>query len=222
MTGSHPRPRRWIATTALAVGLAIAGLALLLAGAGTSVPTPLASGPPTPTATAGPVEPVEVREGAATRTVMAASPPSRVRIPSIGVESPVNEVGLNPDRSMEVPAPGPDYDQAAWYRGSVTPGEIGPSVIIGHVDSAKDGPSVFYRLGDLRPGAAFTVNREDGKELTFRVDSVRSYSKSEFPTRTVYGGTTRPEVRLITCGGDFDSDAGSYRDNTVVFAHLVD
>lgn len=236
MTTSTPAPPRGtrgrtrITLSVLAAVLAVAGVALVL-GASDRTPSP----PRAPAAgvAAGPLEPVVIpglpapagSSGAAVPDGDAGAParslPASISIPSIDVSSPVNTVGLDADGRMEVPAPGPRYDQAAWFRGSVTPGENGPSVIIGHVDSARNGPSIFYDLGALRPGAAFTVTREDGSVLTFRVDGVRSYPKDDFPTRTVYGPTTRPELRLITCGGDFDSSARSYRDNTVVFAHLL-
>ncbi|MDQ2709953.1 MAG: class F sortase [Actinomycetota bacterium] len=157
-------------------------------------------------------------------TVAVALPPATpttIRIPAIGVSSPVNVVGLNPDKTLQVPRVGPLYDQAAWYRYSPTPGETGPSVIIGHVDSARNGPSVFYRLGALTPGQQVQVGRADGGSATFEVDSVASYPKDSFPQLTVYGPTTQPALRLITCGGSFDRATLEYRNNTVVFAHLV-
>lgn len=149
------------------------------------------------------------------------SAPASLHIPAIEVSSPLNSVGLNPDRTMQVPAPGPRYDQAAWYRFSPMPGELGPSVIIGHVDSAAGGPSVFYQLGALKPGERIEVTRVDRSTATFAVDAVRSYPKDAFPQQTVYGDTTSPELRLITCGGNFDASTRSYRDNTVVFASQV-
>ena len=127
------------------------------------------------------------------------------------MDSPVDQVGLNPDRTMEVPAEGtPGYDHAAWFRYSVTPGRQGPSVIIGHVDSAEAGPSVFFELGRLRPGERAEVVRADGVTVTFEVTEVAVYPKDAFPTDRVYGPTAGPELRLITCGGSFDSGAGSY------------
>ncbi|HEY2192353.1 MAG TPA: class F sortase [Actinomycetospora sp.] len=147
------------------------------------------------------------------------SPPARIVIPKIGVDSRVGSVGLNPDRTMEVPAKGPLYDLAAWYRYSVTPGQQGPSVIIGHIDSVEHGPSVFFRLGALAPGDTVTVTRDDGRTLPFTVYATRSFSKDAFPTDEVYTGTAGPELRLITCSGSFDASARSYRDNTVVFLH---
>jgi sortase (surface protein transpeptidase) len=142
-----------------------------------------------------------------------------MRIPSIGVDSEVTVVGLNPDGTLEVPQPGPDYDKAAWYRGSPTPGQRGPAVIEGHVDSAKNGPSVFYDLGRVTRGDTVEITREDGSVLTFVVDAVQTFPKDDFPTLSVYGNTERPELRLITCGGEFDSTRGHYLNNTVVFAH---
>ncbi|GLZ48976.1 class F sortase [Actinomycetospora sp. NBRC 106375] len=149
------------------------------------------------------------------------SPPVGLEVPAIGVSTPVNTVGLNPDGTLEVPAPGPQYDQAAWYRGSPTPGRLGPSVILGHVDSAADGPSVFFELGRLRPGDMITVTLADRSARTFAVDNVRRFPKDAFPRLEVYGDTPGPELRLITCGGPFDSAVRSYEDNTVVFAHVV-
>jgi LPXTG-site transpeptidase (sortase) family protein len=147
--------------------------------------------------------------------------PVSVRIPAIDVESDLITVGLNPDGTLEVPQPGPDYDKAAWFRDSPRPGEVGPAVIEGHVDSAANGPSVFYELGNLRPGDRAEVTREDGTVATFEVYDIRVVPKDDFPTLEVYGNTEGPELRLITCGGPFDSSAGSYVDNVVVFARQV-
>lgn len=181
-----------------------------------TAPLPLEAAPQPPAAPP-PAEPQPSR----TSNGLAAAPPISIRIPAIDVSSPVNTVGLNPDGTMQVPQPGPLYDQAAWYQHSPTPGEIGPSVIIGHIDSKADGPSVFYRLARLTPGQRIEVTRADRTSVTFEVDSVASYPKDAFPIRTVYGDTTEPALRLITCGGSFDNATREYRDNTVVFAHLV-
>ena len=142
-------------------------------------------------------------------------------IPAIGVTSELITLGLNTDGTLAVPQPGPDYDKAAWFDGSPRPGDIGPAVIEGHVDSAENGPSVFYRLGDLAVGDRVDVTRADGTTVAFVVDEVRVVPKDDFPTLDVYGNTDGPELRLITCGGPFDSAAGSYEDNVVVFASLA-
>ena len=177
-------------------------------------PSPEATGPGSLPA-AGPTE-----VGAAESAPPAALPVS-VNIPAIGVTSELITLGLNPDGTLAVPEPGPDYDKAAWFDGSPRPGDVGPAVIEGHVDSAANGPSVFYRLGDLVVGNRVDVTREDGTVVSFTVYEVRVVPKDDFPTFDVYGNTDAPELRLITCGGPFDSAAGSYVDNVVVFARSV-
>ena len=147
--------------------------------------------------------------------------PASVSIPAIGVTSELITLGLNPDGTLAVPQPGPDYDKAAWFDGSPRPGDVGPAVIEGHVDSAANGPSVFYRLGELAAGDRVEVSRADGTAVTFEVYDVRVVPKDDFPTVEVYGNTDGPELRLITCGGPFDSTAGSYEDNVVVFARQL-
>ena len=147
------------------------------------------------------------------------SRPLTLTIPSLGLDrSPLVELGKEPDGSLEVPS---DYDTAGWFAPGPAPGQFGPAVLAGHVDS-KDGPAVFYRLAELRPGAIVEVAREDGRVARFVVDKVERYAKDRFPTVAVYGDTTqRAELRLITCGGRFDARTGHYTDNVVVFAHLL-
>ena len=216
--------------------------ALLLLGGGTAVaiglvnqdadpPSPHArvtqATEPTPSATVGALPAPPASEPSAAAPAPSAStaapepriPPIEIRIPSIGVTSEVTVAGLTTDGALEVPQPGPDYDKAAWYEGSPTPGQTGPSVIEGHVDSAKNGPSVFYDLGKVAKGDTVEITREDRSVVTFVVDDVKAFPKHDFPTLTVYGNTNRPELRLITCGGEFDSKRGHYVNNTVVFAH---
>jgi len=140
--------------------------------------------------------------------------PVRIEIHSIGVGAPIIRLGLNPDRTLEVPT---DYGDTGWWSGGARPGENGPAVIVGHVDS-KSGPAVFYRLSELRPGAKIVVVRSDGSRARFTVQGSERYPKDEFPTARVYGHTDGPTLRLITCGGEFDSSSGHYKDNTIVYA----
>ena len=106
---------------------------------------------------------------------------------------------------------------AGWYRYLASPGEPGPAVILGHVDT-RSGPAVFHRLGVLRRGDLVRVTRQDGRVVRFRVTDVVLVAKSAFPTQAVYGATVLPTLRLVTCGGTFDRRAHSYTGNTVVFA----
>jgi sortase (surface protein transpeptidase) len=141
----------------------------------------------------------------------------RLTIPVIGVGTPLLRLGLEPDRSMEVPG---DFDLAGWFAEGPAPGQPGLAVIAGHVDS-RSGPAVFYRLRELRPGDQLQVQRADGTRLRFVVDTTRSFPKAGFPTDAVFGPTPAAELRLVTCAGSFDRARGSYRDNLVVFARLV-
>jgi hypothetical protein len=142
--------------------------------------------------------------------------PVRIEIQAIGVRAPVIPLGLNSDRTLQVPT---DFGDAGWWAGGPRPGERGPAVIAGHVDS-RTGPAVFFRLGDLRSGDQIVVVRRDGSRTRFRVQRSERYPKADFPTAKVYGPTPRPALRLITCGGDFDRSTGHYLDNTVVYAGL--
>ncbi|MDX6325979.1 MAG: hypothetical protein QOK15_2333 [Nocardioidaceae bacterium] len=144
-----------------------------------------------------------------------------IDIAAIDVHSGVIPIGKAPDGTLAVPQPGPDLNKAAWYQDSVTPGQAGPSVIEGHIDSVN-GPSVFYSLGAVKPGNSIRVTRKDGSVAIFTVNAVRSYpSHAAFPTAVVYGADlAHPTLRLITCS-NFDNSTGHYVGNTVVFAHLV-
>jgi hypothetical protein len=177
---------------------------------------------PEPVLSATPKTPVVAGVvSAATGPVMARSLPVSLSIPSIKVTSALLELGRMADGTIQVPLPGPHYDQAGWYRFSPTPGSLGPAVIVGHVDSAAHGPSVFFRLGALKPHAEVRVTRADGTTAIFGIDAVRRYAKGGFPTGLVYGNTSTAALRLITCGGTFDRRTGHYEDNIVVFATLI-
>jgi sortase (surface protein transpeptidase) len=143
-----------------------------------------------------------------------------VTIPAIGVDSKLLHLGVNSDGTIQVPSLVTSSDEAAWYKYSPTPGQIGASVIEGHVDSYS-GPAVFYRLGALRPGDIIDVTLADGVTGIFRVTGVREYAKSNFPAKAIYGMTNYAALRLITCGGVFDYATGHYLSSTVVFASLI-
>jgi hypothetical protein len=145
--------------------------------------------------------------------------PVSVDIPAIGVHSELLWLGVNSDGTIQVPSLFGRANQAAWYKYSVTPGQIGASVIEGHVDSYQ-GPAVFFRLGALRPGNRVNVRLADGITAVFRVTGVRQYPKSNFPAKIIYGATGRATLHLITCGGAFDYTTHHYLSSTVVFASL--
>lgn len=145
------------------------------------------------------------------------STPVGLRIPAIGVDTPVMKLGLAADGTVEVP-PITAHDEAGWYEHSPTPGRTGPSVILGHVTVGAYGDGVFRHLKDLHRGERIVARLENGTAAEFSVTDVRTVAKDHFPADEVYGDVDRPELRLITCGGARTGDG--YRDNVIVFARL--
>lgn len=145
------------------------------------------------------------------------STPTRLKIPAIEIDAQISETAKKADGSLQVPD---SYSEAGWYIHSPTPGEIGPAIITGHVDSYM-GPAVFYRLQELEPGAHISVYRKDGSVAVFRVEKVAVFSQSDFPTDEVYGNISYAGLRLITCGGSYDYFSGRYSHNVVVYAALT-
>ncbi|MFF1548826.1 class F sortase [Streptomyces sp. NPDC058291] len=148
---------------------------------------------------------------------LARSAPVGLRIPAIGVDTPVMRLGLAADGTVQVP-PVERHDRAGWYEHSPTPGQTGPSVILAHVTVGRYGDGVFRRLDRLHQGDRIAVRLENGTTAGFAVTRVRTVDKARFPTEEVYGNVNRPELRLITCGGPRTGDG--YRDNVIVFAAL--
>ncbi|MGC0423294.1 class F sortase [Embleya sp. AB8] len=149
---------------------------------------------------------------------LSASVPTRIRIPSIGVNAPMSGLGTGPDRRLS-PPPVDNRNLVGWYRDGVAPGARGNAVTVGHADT-RSGPAVFFKLGLLRVGDRIEVQRRDRQTAVFTIDAVRSYPKNAFPDELVYGPTRAAELRVITCGGRYDKKTG-YAANVVVFAHLT-
>lgn len=147
------------------------------------------------------------------RTYQRIAVPVRLRIPAIGVDIPLQRLGLAPDGTIAAP----DWQRAGWYEGGPRPGQPGPAVLLGHVDTTA-GPAVFYRLDTLRPGDAVTVERADHTSVTFRVAGRLQVAKSAFPADLLYAPTLSPVLRLVTCGGKFNKKTHHYFDNIVVTA----
>lgn len=194
----------------IAVVAATAAATVLLAPAGSgSAPVGTMSVASAPT----PSFPDAVRD-----TVRARVRPLTIAIPALGVTGPLGELTADPV-TAELAAPD-DPAQAGWFATGVVPGERGPAVVGGHVDS-RAGPGVFAELGTLRPGDLVEITRSDRRTVRFTVTAVRSFPKEGFPTEAVYGPAPGPELRLVTCGGRFDRDRRSYEDNVVVDAVLA-
>jgi sortase (surface protein transpeptidase) len=203
------------------VRLMIAAAAVVVIGIGVSVyglttKTTVAGAQYTPS-TVGSSVPNAKPDPAA--LALSRSMPVKIQIPSIGVSAPIEQVGLLTNGEVQTPSL-TVHNLTGWYKYGPTPGEDGASVILGHVDDYK-GLSVFYYLKDLAKGDQIDVTLADGITANFVVDGLQKASKDDFPTQQVYGKIGYPGLRLITCGGSFDSATGHYDDNIIVYAHLV-
>jgi sortase (surface protein transpeptidase) len=199
------------------VALGVVGVGALRVAQSQQAP----SGPPSPAAAE--YLPPEPAPGSVFARPIGGSVPVRIDIPDVEIHAVLIKVGLQADGSVGVP-PLDQAQRAAWYDGSPSPGEAGPSIIDGHVDSreTRGFRGAFYNLGRIQPGEHIEITRSDHVVATFTVDSVQQAPKAKFPTSRVYGSVPYAALRLITCGGDFDYARGSYKDNTIVYAHMTD
>jgi LPXTG-site transpeptidase (sortase) family protein len=184
--------------------------ALALAGCTTDVDqaNPAASPPPSQTAPAVPATPP------AEPAPWQVADPVRVHIPAIGMDAPVVPLAIDAQGRLEAPE---RFDETGWNRDGPEPGEPGTAVIAGHVDS-RSGPAVFFRLRELSAGDLVHVHRADATMVTFEVTRLEQHDKDQVPSQQVYGPTGGIELRLVTCGGEFDQSRRSYHDNLIVFA----
>jgi sortase (surface protein transpeptidase) len=150
-------------------------------------------------------------------TAARSAPPTHIRIPRIGVDAGLVQLDKRSDGTLEVPS---DWNTPGWYARGPAPGENGPAVILGHLDSYT-GPAVFWRLSALQAGDPVEIERQDGSRLTFSVVRTQAFSVDSFPTKEVYGPTAGPELRLITCGGSYSAARHEYLENVVAFARLA-
>jgi hypothetical protein len=212
------RPGAWRQIVGLVgVGFIIGGGSVLGVAASAQQHAPQPA--PSAAGTIGPARTDRPSAGSG-RSSLPRSEPVSINIPAIGVRSNLLRLGLNPDGTIQVPPLYAQPSQAGWYKYSPTPGQIGSSIIEGHIDTYQ-GPSVFFRLGALRPGNQVNVTLADGTVAIFKVTGVRSYPKTSWPWQVVFGSADYPALHLITCGGTFDYSTRQYLSNTVVFASLV-
>ncbi len=215
MALTPPRGRALVATVA-AAALVVGGVsAAALAGMGEADAAPSTTGTVSAPGAAGGLQDPSTSAAASARSDAVAT---RVQIPAIGVDSTLEQLPLSAATGELTPPV--EWMSAGWYRDGTVPGDVGPAVIAGHVDSST-GPAVFVRLGELVPGDEILVTLSSGEVRRFAVDAQESAPKSAFPTQKVYGPTPSAELRLITCDGEFDGSTGHYVDNLIVYAHLV-
>lgn len=203
---AHRAPRRGFPLGRVLAVVGVLAVVCFFAAIGIALfyqPTP----PPTPNLRATPPQ-------------LPASAPLRVVIPAIAADSTLIPTGVNQaDHTMATP-PLSEPQQASWYTGARTPGQVGPAVLLGHVNGSGR-PGIFARLHELHPGDEVDVARADGTTAVFLVNQVRQYPKSDFPVHPVFDPTPDAQLRLITCGGSLDRRAHNYQDNVIAFATLV-
>jgi sortase (surface protein transpeptidase) len=156
-------------------------------------------------------------QAAAARSAAPRSAPVSLRIPAMGVSVSLSSLGLNADKTVQVPT---KYEEPGWFKLGPTPGQVGSAVILGHVDD-KRGPAVFFRLKSLRAGDTVDVSLTNGSVSHFVVKTVQTYSKAQFPASKVYASHGYSALQLVTCGGTFDKASGHYESNVVAFTSLV-
>lgn len=203
--------RRRVATAGFLIAIGLAGSIFF---AFRTIKSPIAAppvySPPAPQiAEAAPVTPLV--------GTLPKSEPVHLRVPDVNIDTNLLTVGRNSDGTLEVPE---SPHIAGWYKHGPTPGELGPAIIVGHVDSHR-GPGVFWRLRELRPGQIIEVKRANGTTAKFTVQSTKEFAQNNFPTKEVYGNINHGGLRLITCGGTYNRITDSYSHNTVVYASLV-
>jgi sortase (surface protein transpeptidase) len=213
----RPGPRRWWIATAvlllIAAGLVVVGVR----GHDSALVDPSASRVAAPSSTSRSASASASASSTAPVAAAARSAPVELRIPAIGLTVAVSALGLNPDRTVQVPT---DFQRPGWFQLGPSPGQLGSAVILGHVDSYK-GPAVFFRLRALEKGDSVEVALADGVVTHFVVTEVATYPKEAFPAQQVYGSRGYGALQLVTCGGEFDRVARSYRSNVVAYTSLV-
>jgi sortase (surface protein transpeptidase) len=229
---SKLRRRAWIAAPLIALLAAVPALLLwpsepktappqTIVPAAATPPPPLAWEPSRPKPKSKPKEKPEAKpkrvekpRPTKVRIDRRAANPVAVSVPSAGISAPTIALGLKSNGKIQVPK---DFSQAGWREGGPEPGERGAAMITAHVDS-RTGPGAFLKLDEVSRGDEIKVRRKDGTSVTFVAERTEQVPKTNFPTEQVYADTRLPTLRLVTCGGSFDSGSGHYRDNLIVYA----
>jgi len=138
-------------------------------------------------------------------------------VPAMDLDGKVSKIGLRKDKkTLELP---PKPKRAAWYDRSASPGQVGPTVLVGYIEAGPGRPGVFRRLDELKKGHAIYLTRKDGVQAAYQVDAVKTYRRVELPMNEIDGATVYSALRIVTCGGSLNEKAGPT--NVVVYAHLV-
>jgi sortase (surface protein transpeptidase) len=179
-------------------------------------PTGSSSAAPAPSSS---VPSIEVRPATPTAGSDTVDRPQRVRIPALGVDAPVDAVGVRDDGAMLIPE---DVRRIGWYRfGSAPADGEGATVLAGHVDSKAQGLGALGRLRELGVGDQIDVTLGSGDVARYRVVGKETLVKKRLPTEKLFARDGAPRLVIVTCGGPFIPELSSYRDNLVVIAEPV-
>lgn len=201
---------------AVTIALLALGLTFIVTGIRLWRPTapdvgtvpPVTAAPPAPAGPSG--------AGPAPSSRMAPFAPARIRVPRLGVNAPITPVTVQPDGLLAVPA---DVRTIGWWSaGAPAAAPSGTVVLVGHVDSARQGPGAFFGIRTLRPGDQVILSGAEGRTAAYTVAARREYPKSALPADEVFDQDTTPRLVLVTCGGTFDTETRHYSDNIVVYA----
>jgi LPXTG-site transpeptidase (sortase) family protein len=143
--------------------------------------------------------------------------PTRLRVPSLGIDANIEDVGVRSNGEMDVPG---NVWNAGWLNTSVRPGEVGNAVMAGHLNSLRGG-AVFLQLDKLNVGDKIYVSDKWGWELTFEVAEKAAYEPANAPLDRIFGNSSDRMLNLITCTGDFIPNELTYNKRLVVYTKLV-
>jgi LPXTG-site transpeptidase (sortase) family protein len=151
--------------------------------------------------------------------IVAPDAPRYLKIPKLGVNARVLQVGTNKDGSLGTPS---NVFDTAWYNASAKPGQPGATLIDGHVSSWTS-HGVFYGLKNLKPGDTMQVVRGDGSVFNYKVVKTQVYKDNNVDMRAaitpVVQGT--PGLNLITCTGQVKPGTSEFNERVIVFTEQV-
>jgi len=161
---------------------------------------------------------VEVPIAADIQEAAAGDVPSRLRIPALGIDAHVQQVGINASGNMATPN---NFTDVGWYKYGPPPGFQGSAVLAGHVDNGLGLSGVFKKLNELSVGDEIQVENKNGERMDFRVVEIQTYPHDKVPNHILFARDDAARLNLITCEGDWLQSERTYDKRLVVYAELV-
>ena len=178
---------------------------------------------PAPTVTQLPTATAFLTETAVPASISTTDPnpglPTRIQIPTLGIDTAIEPIGLTPSNEMDIPQA---WETVGWYQYGSRPGQSGNAVLAGHLDTNTGAPGIFWRLEELHPGDIILIETEEGELLLFQIESLTSYPYEQAPLQEIFGPAETPQLSLITCSGNWSAQNQIYDHRLVVHAQLVE